>query len=84
LFGIGDGKSIAAMDKSGIALVGLQALAKKYEANEKENLELNEKLEEIEEVVASCCRITQELLNNQKAALLQNQPNPFSQKTQVG
>ena len=58
LFGIGDGKSLSAMDKSGVALLGIQAL-------QKENEDLRKTVEDLKKTVELLIkRVDQQGKNN--------------------
>jgi hypothetical protein len=99
LFSVGNDSAISAMDKTGVALLAIQALANENEdlksKNEILNTQMNEllsKVSQLEQSVSACCvnaelkestSESKESQSTQPARLDQNNPNPFSATTTI-
>ncbi len=77
-----DNKSIGTADPGGVALVAIQAISKEIETINQEKEKLMETVANMEKALAMCCQNYTPTPN--KPVLLQNQPNPFSQKSIIG
>lgn len=85
-----DDQSISTIDPSGVALLGVQALAQKSEQDSLRIVSLEQKLVDLQNLVYelsknmdACCSQTQNNEPARGAELFQNTPNPFSGSTTI-